>query len=127
MPLPRRLSGVTATLDGDVGRAWGWACACGGGDDRCADATFVAGLALTPFPPIVELPAYPDDDDDPAGLPRCVPAAGAVEAPPLALFSNAAARAEALGPLEAPMIAAALPVAEFVLGAGAVEEDAGRW
>lgn len=58
-------------------------------------------------------------------------AAGAVDvpadAPPLALFSKAAARAEALGPLEAPMIAAALPVAEFVLGAGAVEEDPGRW
>lgn len=115
------------TLDGDTGLAWALACGCGGGDDRCAgeeEATFVAGLALTSF----LFPPYPPDDD-PTGLPRGggAAAAGAVDAPPLALFSNAAARAEALGPLEAPMIAAALPVAELVPGAGAVEEDAGRW
>lgn len=37
------------------------------------------------------------------------------------------ARAETLGRLEVPMIAAALPVAEFVVVAGAVEEEIGRW
>lgn len=77
---------------------------------------------------MVELPENPDD---PTGLPRGA-VAGVVDvpaaAPPLALFSKAAARAEALGRLEAPMIAAALPVAEFVVaGGGAVEEETGRW
>lgn len=56
---------------------------------------------------------------------RCNTPAAAV--PPLALFSKAAARAEALGRDEAPMIAAALPVASFVVVAGAVEADTGRW
>lgn len=124
---------MTFSLVGDIGLAGAGAAACGGGDDRCAEATFVAGLKLAPFPPMLELPEYPPPAaDDPTGLPRVAAAAGAVDvpvaaAPPLALFSNAAARAEALGPLEAPMIAAALPVAELVLGAGAVEDDTGRW
>lgn len=112
------------TRDGDIGLACDGDWACGGGDERWADATFVAGLALTPFPPIPELPAPS------TGLPRGA-GTGADDAPaaapPLALFSKAAASAEALGRLEAPMMAAALPVAVFVLAAGAVDEEAGRW
>lgn len=79
-----------------------------------------------PLPPAtVSLP----DPLNPPGLPRCCAAdAVAVEeaVPPFALFSNAARRAEALGRLEAPITAAALPVAALVVATGAVEADAGR-
>lgn len=47
VPLPSRLSGVTFSLVGDIGLA---------GAGAGAAAAFVAGLKLTPFPPMLELP-----------------------------------------------------------------------
>lgn len=83
----------------------------------------MAGIALASLLPMVALPDSPAAD----AAAGAAGAAAPVPAPPLALFSKAAARAEALGPLEALMMAAALPVAAFALDTGAVEEDTGRW
>lgn len=60
------------------------------------------------------LPATPADDSP--EVPRR--GAGAAVLPPFALFSNAAARVDAFGPLEAPITAAALPVAGLLADDG---------
>ena len=141
VPVPRRLCGVT--LCGDSGLAAG----AGAGDGWTA---FVAGLSAPTPPPLPvllavaaeEVPAAADPcppcesagafPPSPCPEPRRPSPAGAAvpapaPAPPLALFSNAAARAEALGREEAPMMAAALPVAALVEATGAVEAETGRW
>lgn len=58
----------------------------------------------------------------------CRVGAAVVVSRSLALFSNAAARADAFGPCEAPITAAAEPVADPVPAAAVpVEAAPGRW